>query len=372
MKIAYIGQKGIPAAFGGVEYHVQELAQRLIKRGHEVTVYVRNWYTDPGLKYYKGIRLIHTPTIRTKHFDAFMHSLTSSLHALFQDYDIIHFHALGPSVFCWLPGISGKRVVVTVHGLDWKRSKWGSLAKAFLKFTERTAIHLPDKTIAVSRAQKAYFEDKYAKNVVYIPNGVNIPAAPAAPESIKKKYGLRGRDYLLWMGRLTPEKRVEWLIEAFKHVNPNHKLVIAGGSSATADYVKKLNVLARNDKRIIFTGYVTGKEKHELLSNALLFVLPSCLEGLPIVLLEAMSHGLVCLASDIPPHREVISEGADGFLFQSATFADLLKKISRLAGGSKELKSIGENARKKVAVEYNWDEIVKATELVYYNLIHNK
>ena len=372
MKIAYIGQKGIPAAFGGVDFHVEELSKRLVQKGHRVYVYVRNWHTDRYLREYRGVRLVHTTTIRTKHLDAFMHSLTSSFHSIFQDYDIIHYHGLGPTIFCWLPRFLRGKVVVTVHGLDWQRGKWGSFAKVFLKFTERTAIYIPDETIVVSRAQKEYFESKYGRECIYIPNGVNIPKRRLLSGIIKEKYGLNGEDYLLWMGRLTPEKRVDWLIKAFKKIKskaPSLKLVIAGGSSATDEYVRRLKELARDDEQIIFTGYVVGQEKEELFSNTLLFVLPSYLEGLPIVLLEAMSYRLTCLVSDISPHKEIISEGMDGFLFRSHDFYDFVKKLEELLQNHERLRDIGEKARRKVEKEYNWDEVVRKTEGVYKNLV---
>lgn len=372
VKIAYIGQKGIPATFGGIESHIDELSRRLIKREHKVYVYVRDWYTDKNLKQYQGVELIHTPTIKTKHLDAFIHSLTSSFHSIFQEYDIVHYHALGPTVFCWLPKIFRNKVVVTLHGLDWKREKWGSFAKVFLKFTERTATYIPDKTIVVSRALREYFESKYKREFTYIPNGVNVPEAKGGSDIIREKYGLNGEDYLFWMGRLTPEKRVDWLIKAFKEIRsrmPSLKLVIAGGSSATDEYVRELEELAGDDERIIFTGYVVGQEKEELFSNALLFILPSCLEGLPIVLLEAMSYRLPCLVSDIPPHQEVVNEKVDGFLFHSNDFSDFVRKLGELLESSKRLREIGENARRKVEKEYDWDEAVDRTEEVYKNLV---
>lgn len=368
MKIAYIGQKGIPATFGGIEFHIDELSRRLVKRGHKVYVYVRDWYTDKNLKWYQGVKLVHTSTIKTKHLDAFIHSLTSSFHSIFQDYDIIHYHALGPTIFCWLPKVVRGKVVVTIHGLDWQRGKWGSFAKVFLKFTERTATYIPDKTIVVSKAQKEYFESKYGRECIYIPNGVNIPKRRLLSGIIKEKYDLNGEDYLLWMGRLTPEKRVDWLIKAFKEIKgkiPNLKLVIAGGSSATDDYVKGLKKLAGDSERIIFTGYVACQEKEELFSNSLLFVLPSYLEGLPIALLEAMSYRLPPLVSDIPPHREIISHGQDGFLFQSNDFYDFVKKLEELLKNQERLREIGENARRKVEKEYNWDDVVRKTVKVY-------
>lgn len=372
MKIAYIGQKGIPAAFGGVDFHVEELSKRLVQRGHEVYVYVRNWHTDRNLREYQGVKLIHTSTIRTKHLDALMHSLTSSLHSIFQDYDIIHYHGLGSTIFCWFHRFLRGKVVVTLHGLDWQRGKWGSFAKVFLKFTERTATYIPDKTIVVSKSQKEYFESKYKREFIYIPNGVNIPKRRLLSGIIKEKYGLIGEDYLLWMGRLTPEKRVDWLIKAFREIKgkvPNLKLVIAGGSSATDEYVKGLKKFAGDDERIIFTGYVAGQEKEELFSNSLLFVLPSYLEGLPIALLEAMSCRIPSLVSDISPHREVISEGVDGFFFQSDDFSDLVEKLEILLKNSDKLSNIGKNARRKVEKEYNWDEVVRKTEGIYKELV---
>jgi len=372
VKIAYIGQKGIPAAFGGVDFHVEELSKRLVQRGHEVYVYVRNWHTDRNLREYRRVKLIHTSTIRTKHLDAFIHSLTSSFHSLFQGYDIVHYHALGPTVFCWLPKIFRRKVVATIHGLDWQRGKWGSFAKVFLKFTERTATYIPDKTIVVSKSQKEYFENKYKREFIYIPNGVNIPQGKPVSEIIKEKFGLNGEDYLLWMGRLTPEKRVDWLLKAFKEIKGkmrNLRLVIAGGTSATDEYVRGLKKLAEGDDRIVFTGYVRGEEKEELFSNALLFVLPSYLEGLPIALLEAMSYELPCLVSGIEPHREIISGGVDGLLFESNDFSDFVRKLGELLESPEKLENIGENARRKVEKEYNWDEVVRKTEEIYRELI---
>jgi glycosyltransferase involved in cell wall biosynthesis len=375
MKIAFIGQKGIPATFGGIEYHVDELARRLVEKGHDVTVYVRSWYTPKGQTEYQGVELVRTATIKTKHLDAFLHSLTSSIDAVFSEYDLVHYHALGPTFFCWLPKITGKKIVATLHGLDWERKKWGRSAKAFLKFTERTAIYLPARTIVVSKSQKSYFEDKFGRDVLYIPNGVSIPQKQQA-NIIKEKHGLEGQEYLLFMGRLVPEKRIDWLIEAFQNIDTECgsgvKLVLAGGTSDTDKYVERLRGLANHNRNIIFTGYVTGREKAELLSNARLFVLPSELEGLPIALLEAMSYGVPPLASNIPPHREIIIEGTNGFLFQWDDFSDLLARLKGLVRSSDTLGDIGKVAREKVRVEFNWDDIVGQTELVYRNILDNR
>jgi len=323
MRIVFIGQKGIPATFGGIEYHVDNLSQGLAERGHDVCVYVRSWYTDKSLKRHNGVRLIHVPTIKTKHLDASLHSLLSSLHALTLKADIVHYHAVGPTFFSPIPLVLGNTIVATVHRLDWDSEKWNPGAKAFLKAGERVSARFAHRTIVVSGELKAHFQRKYRKEAELIPNGVDLPAWRAA-DIIREKYGLEEKNYILFLGRLVPEKRADWLIRSFLSLKRSShpqfrriKLVIAGGSSATDSYVHELRRLGAGDPDIVFTGYVYGDEKNELLSNALFFVLPSYLEGFPIVLLEAKSHGLCVLASDILPHREAIKEGKDGIFFHA-------------------------------------------------------
>jgi glycosyltransferase involved in cell wall biosynthesis len=373
MKIAYIGQKGVPATWGGIEFHVDELASRLVKRGHQVTVYVRNWYTPKETSEYQGIRLVHTLTWNTKHLDAIIHSLTSSIHALFQNYDIIHYHAIGPAFFCWLPKLFGKRVVVTIHRFDYMAAKWSGFAQYSLRFAEKIALRVPNRTIVVARHQQDHYSVQGYTYLKYIPNGVPILTA-IRPEIIRQKYGLGKNQYLFFAGRLTPEKRVDWLLQAYHNLNEEFKskfkLVIAGGSSATDIYEKNLHRDAKSDSGIIFTGYVQGQEKQELFSNAKLFILPSEVEGLPIALLEGMSFGLPCLASDIPPHREVIQNNRNGYLFAQDSITDLQNKLENiLAKSDSELAQIGIEAKQKVASDYNWNDLVVQTEQVYAELI---
>lgn len=380
MKIAFIGQKGIPATWGGVEFHVDELARRLRDRDHDVTVYVRKWYTLKEIKEYQGVRLLHTPCINTKHLDAATHSLTSSLHTILNSYDIIHYHAMGPTLFSWIPRIFYKKVVATIHRFDYEAGKWSSFAQKFLKISEKFALNMPQKTIVVAKYQADFYRSK-GYNLIYIPNGVNIPKK-ASPDIISKKYGLQGRDYIVSLGRLVPEKRIDWTIRAFKSLkvvgeiqkkNKNLKLIIAGGSSATDEYVKRLHKLADGAPDIIFTGYVKGRLKQELLSNAFLFVIPSVLEGLPIALLEAMSYELPCLASDIMAHREVVDKGSDGFLFHSDSFESFVNSmVEILSLPHSSLKLVSNNARLKVKMEYDWEKIVDATEAIYREIGEGK
>ncbi|MBN1224505.1 MAG: glycosyltransferase family 4 protein [Candidatus Aminicenantes bacterium] len=374
MKIAFIGQKGIPATFGGVEYHVDRLSTELAALGHDVTVYVRNWYTEKGMNTYKGVRLVHIPTIRSKHADASIHSFFCSVHSLFVDYDIIHYHGIGPAFFSLIPRAFRKNVVTTIHRLDWDTEKWGKPAKILLKMGEKIAAKVPLRTLVVSKDLQKYVRDTYNAETIHIPHGID-PSKPRAPQIITEKYGLEGRDFVLFMGRLTPEKRVDWLIDAFQDVleqlppqDRGIKLIIAGGSSATPGYVRKLQEMSRNEQRIVFIGYVTGEEKEELLSNALIFSLPSHLEGYPIVLLEARSYGLCCLTSDIPPHADAIRDETDGVLFKTDDPFDLRKKLLHLIRHPELALKLGLAARQDLHQKQSWSEIAAATAAIYREL----
>ena len=376
MRIAHIGQKGIPATFGGIEYHVDRLSRRQAQRGHDVRVYVRNWYTPKSLKNYDGVRLIHVPTIRTKHLDAAVHTFLCTLHCLSQNTDIIHYHAIGPSSFALIPRIFSRKTVTTVHRLDWAAEKWGVLSRILLKAGERLALLTARKAIAVSEDLRTYIKSTHRKDASLIPNGVDVPH-PMPPVLIKDKYDLKGRDYILFMGRLTPEKRVDWLIRSFKETTKaspspkKPKLVIAGGTSGTDAYVEKLHELSKGDPMILFTGYVTGREKDELLTNALLFVLPSSLEGHPIVLLEAKSYGCCVIVSDIPPHREVVKDGVDGFLFKSSAPDELTEKLRRLIENPAVIEQTGKVSREAMLRLPSWDDVADRTIGVYGEILGN-
>ena len=374
MKIAFIGQKGIPATFGGIEYHVDRLSRQLATSGHEVSVYVRRWYTPKRCKNYQGVRLVHVPTIKSKHLDASLHSLLCTLHALFKKYDIIHYHAIGPSFFSIIPRVFGKKVISTVHRLDWDTSKWGWAARFLLKIGEHVSILAPQRTVVVSHDLQKYFQFKYNKQTIHISHGFDDPD-PRPPDIIKKKHGLDSKDFILFMGRLAPEKRVDWLIRVFQGIpnrtvnGKNIKLVIAGGSSATKDYIRQLQSLSSGYPDIIYTGYVTGDEKAELLSNAWLFTLPSSLEGFPIVLIEAKSYGLCSLVSDIPAHLESIRTGIDGYLFHAHDLADFQSTLQYLFDNPDEVNRSGCAAKEFIKKQPGWDIIVKETIDVYRHVL---
>lgn len=363
MKIAMIGQKGIPATSGGIERHVEELGKRLVQRGHEITVYCRPYYTDPALNEFSGITLNHKKSINSKHLDAITHTFISSFDSLISNYDIVHYHAIGPATLSFIPKIAGKHVVVTVHGLDWQREKWGKFAKLYLKLGEKASAIFPNRTIVVSQVLKEYYKRQHGIESVAIPNGVDIPE-PLPPQIIKK-WGLEKRNYVLFLARLVPEKGCHHLLKAWRKVRSDKYLVIAGGASHSDDYVSRLHKEASDN--VIFTGHVQGQTLIELFSNAYLYILPSEIEGLPISLLEAMSYSLPCLISDIPENVEAL--GDTGFTFENKNVDDLVIKLQALLNTMETTFRASQKAFKRVSSIYNWNKVVDLTERVYKELV---
>ena len=270
MKIAMIGSRGIPVTYSGIETHLERLCPRLVQRGLDLVVYGKQNDSYQN-NHFQGVRLRQVPAIPTKHLETLSRSFISVLHEVFAQNDIVHFHALGPSVLAFLPKACFKRTLVTVHGLDWQRAKWGRFATGCLKAAEWTSANFCDATICVSRCLKDYYSDKYKLEAWYVPNGVDIPYL--RPADIIKSMGLESRRYILFLSRLVPEKGAHYLIEAFRQLNTRMKLVIAGGPGHTQAYVDDIKALAARDDRILFTGFVSGRTLSELFSNAYLYVL---------------------------------------------------------------------------------------------------
>lgn len=363
MKIYFIGQKGIPAKYGGVEKHVEELATRLVRAGHEIFVYTRPGYTEPKLKIYKGVNLISLPTIATKHLDAITHTFRACLDLARREADIIHFHSIGPSSMIWLVKLlkPGVPVVFTFHTKCYEHKKWGVLARFCLKLGERTACRLADKVIVVSPSMVEYVKLKYKINAVYISNGVS-PSVAAKAEKIKS-WGLRKDNYILTVTRLIGHKGVQYLIKAYNNLKTDKKLVIVGDGVYTDNYVNGLKTLAGDNKNIIFTGNRSGRELAELFSNAYLFVQPSESEGLSIALLEAMVYKKCALVSDIRENTDAV--GDCGLSFKNKNVKSLRAKLIYLLKQPPLVKKLGTAAKARVAQDYNWTKIVLATVKVY-------
>ncbi len=364
MRIAMIGQKGIPATYGGIERHVEEIATRLVQRGHEVDVFSRLYYSHQRGQY-QGVNIVRLPSINTKHFDTITHCAFSTLGALFRRYDVVHFHALGPSIFSGLPRLTGARTVVTVHGLDWERGKWGRLAAWFLRRCEGPAIRFPDRTIVVSKTLRDHFTKNYGIEPVMIPNGAN--PGVYRPINKLKKYALDRHRYILFVGRLVPEKGCHYLLEAFSQLDTDARLVMAGGSSFSDGYVDSLMKIRDGNERVVMLGYVYGDVLDELWSNAYMVVQPSVLEGLSISLIEAISHGRCVLASDIPENLEVVQDCA--LTFRTRDVHDLRDKMKLLLEHPETVDGIATKCRSHAETHYSWNRIVDATEAVYLDLI---
>lgn len=370
LKIAMLGHKRIPSNEGGVEVVVEALCARMAALGHSVTCYNRAGHHVSGAEHelpagsvYRGIRLVTVPTLERKGFAAVISSFFAAVRSAFGSYDVVHIHAEGPAFFCWLPKLFGKRVIVTVHGLDWQREKWnGGIASKFIHLGERVAVRFADEIIVLSENVRQYFLDTYGRATRFIPNGVSVPTLES-PRLIAEKWGLQKDGYILYLGRIVPEKGETYLIEAFKQVKTDKKLVIAGGSSDTERYLRQLQNLAAGDDRILFTGFVQGKLRDELYSNAYVYTLPSDLEGMPLSLLEAMSYGNCCLVSDIPECAEVVEDKA--VLFRKSDVDNLRQKLQTLCDQPETAAQYKANAAQFILNKYGWDDVVDKTLALY-------
>lgn len=359
-----LGHKHVPSREGGVEIVVGELSTRLKELGCEVTCYNRGGQYAGGenLREYRGVRLKTVPTIPFRGLAAMSSSVFASFFAAIGRYDVVHIHAEGPAFMCWLPRLLGKRVIVTIHGLDHQRAKWGRLASRYIMAGEKNAARFSDEIIVLSKSAQRYFMDQYGRDTVYIPNGVRRPERRDA-QAIRERFGLEKDGYILFLGRIVPEKGLKYLVEAFKNVNTDKRLVIAGGSGDTDDFVKELKERATADSRILFTGFVQGQVLEELYSNAYVYVLPSDVEGMPLSLLEAMSYGNCCLVSDIPECAEVVE--AHGVMFRRGDTDDLREKLQMLSDQPEAVGRYRQGATDYICGTCSWEKTARKTLEVY-------
>jgi len=367
MRIAYVAVKGIPKG-GGVEKVTEEIGSRMVAKGHKVTAYSsRDYGTTDGM--YKGMEVLTVPSINSKS----LHKLSICFHATRdviarRNADIVHFHAVGPSVFSVLPRMAGIPAVVQTHGVEWKRDKWGVVGRTFFKLADYSVVYFPNRATAVSKVQRDYFREKFNCDVVYIPNGVS--KVERRPPAWLLEQGIVPDRYILFAARLVEEKGAHYLIQAFKGLKTEMQLVIAGDAAHADRYKARLRYLAGDDPRIRFVGFVTGTPMEELFSNAYLFCLPSTLEGLPVALLEAMNYGNCCVASDIPENIEVLED--HGVLFRNRDAGDLLRVLSELIDDTQKVALKRDGARRHVERNYSWDRAADEMEALYLSLIQSK
>ena len=370
MKIAMIGHKVVPSRRGGIENVLTTLCPMLVEMGHEVTCYnrssdrVENEYVgtvENGM--YKGVRIKNTPTVNFRGFAAMIASFTAAIAASLCNYDVVHFHAEGPCAALWIPKLFGKKCVATVHGLDWQREKWGKgFASKYIKFGEKILAKYADEVIVLSEAAYNYFKDTYNRETTVIHNGISRPEKKEA-ELIAEKFGLEKDEYISVVSRLTAEKGIHYLIDAYKTIKTDKKLVIAGDTSDTDDYVKSLKEKAEGNQNIVFTGFVSGDTLKEIYSNAYINVLPSDLEGMSLCLLESLAYGNALLCSDIPENSSVAEDKA--LYFRKSDVQDLAEKLKLLCSDKALVEKLRDGADEFILNKYSWQDVAKATSELY-------
>lgn len=389
MKIAMLGHKRIPSREGGVEVVVEELASRMVEKGHQVVVYNRKGHHVSGAENdeyaykkgfeYKGIQVKTVFTLPNKSLNAIVYSFFATLKACVSKADVIHFHAEGPCAMLPIAKFFRKKCVATIHGLDWKRAKWGGFATRFLLFGEKMAAKKADEVIVLSKAVQEYFRKTYNRDTILIPNGIDKPEYRETKEIIIR-YNLKKEGYVLFLARLVPEKGIHTLLEAYENSSLRIPLVIAGGGSHASEYEAEIRKSAerinRNEncriagRQVILTGFIQGRVLEELYSNALFYVLPSEIEGMPLSLLEAMSYGNICLTSDIEENTSVTGEY--GFSFENKNVVSLREELNKLEDEAGKLKSNGKFSREAIQQhileKYNWNDVVKKTLECYDRL----
>ena len=362
LRIAFIGGRGVVSKYSGIETYYEEIGKRLTGMGHDVTAYCRTYFTPPG-KEHNGMQVVRLPTIRSKHLETLVHTFLSTLHVLLKPCDVVHYHALGPALFSFIPRLAGKKTVVTVQGLDWQRRKWGRIASAVLRLGERAAVSLPTHTMVVSRTLQRHYTEAHGVETSYVPNG-GMLRERRLPDKIFD-WGLEPGKYILFLGRFSPEKGCHLLVEAYEKLETDIKLVMAGASSYCDDYSRRLQTHAGD--RIKMLDWVSGEALDELLTNAMVFVLPSDLEGLSLALLDAMGAGLCVLSSDVAENREAVDDA--GFTFRRGDVADLADRLRFLIANPAVREAAGQAAKRRIREHYQWPQIAAEIERVYFEMM---
>lgn len=361
-----MGTRGIPASYSGFETCVEQLGQRLAARGHAVTVYCRSHHINYELPTYKGMRLVKLPTITNKYFDTLAHSFISSLHALPQRYDIGLYFIAGNSPVTWIPRLVGTKTILNVDGLDWKREKWPTFAKAYIQIAEWLATWMPDAYLTDSTVVQGFYRDRFGSEPPYIPYGSDVERLP--PGETLAHYGLEPGRYLLFVGRMVPENCAHHLVEAFRGLDTDMKCVIVGDAPYADEYKASLQALAAVDPRVVLTGYVFGKGYHELGSNAYIFVETSGVGGTHPALVEAMAHGSCVIANDTPENLETIGDA--GFSYQGRLGAASLRPLlARLLADPATVAEYRRRALQRAQTVYTWEAVTDAYELLFYRLL---
>jgi glycosyltransferase involved in cell wall biosynthesis len=354
MKIAFIASRDI-SEIGGIENYMANLCPILADKNHEVILYTE------GNKYkidtYKEVKIIRLKSVNSKFLNKIILGFKATINVIrhHKNVDIIHYNAMAAGLFSFIPRILGKKVIFQLHGIEWQRKKWAIISKIIIKTLEAFVIRVNNNIIAVSQEQSNYIKEKFNKKCTTIFTGANLQKS-SSNSSILEKYGISKNKYILYLGRLVEEKKADLLIKAFNNLENNDiKLVISGGDKYSKKYIEYLYELASANKNIIFTSSVFNNDKDTLLNNCLLFCIPSEMEGLPITLLEAMSFKKICIASNIPAHKEAL--GDNGIFFETNNISDLKEKLNSSFKNYSELKYIEEANYLRIEENFTWEII---------------
>ena len=363
LRIAFLGARGVVGTYSGIETYYEEVGSRLVERGHEVTAYCRTYFTPP-MDEYRGIRVRRLPCLQGKHLETMSHSLLGTLDALFRRFDIVQYHAIGSAPLAWVPRLFGKKTVVSVRGLDWQRGKWGLVARSYLQAGEWASARCPNATCVVSGVLQDHYEKAHGRRPFLLQNAV-VPPVRVEVERLKE-HGLGSGDFLLFAGRLSPEKGVHTLLEALRPlseagIGQGKKLVIAGGTSFTDEYIQQLQELAWQD--VIFLGRVDREFMHELLTHCYAYILPSVMEGLSIGLLEALSYGLCIVTTSIPENLEVVGDVA--LTFPAEDVEALRVQLKKVLEDPELAEAHRRKTAERAASWPDWDGVAELTESLY-------
>jgi glycosyltransferase involved in cell wall biosynthesis len=367
-RIAVIGTRGFPGVQGGVERHCEELYPRLAALGYSIDAFRRRPFLqeDTPRGTWRGVTLTDLWAPRMKGVEALIHSALAALRCLVHRRDLVHVHNIGPALVVPLLRLAGLRTVVTYHSPNYEHAKWGGAARLLLRLGEKAALGLSHRVIFVSGSQRARFAEN--PRYVYIPNGVSVHE-PRPVSEVLGPHGLEPGRYFLAVGRLTPEKGFDMLLEAFAAAETDWRLAIAGAADHETDFSRELLRRAEGDPRAVMTGYLDAPSLATLYGNAGAFVLPSRNEGMPLALLEALSYGAPALVSDIPATREVLGDQPFARYF-GLEDAAALRVLLETAPRDDELAKAAELAPAFVRERFCWDAVAARTAEVYADALH--
>jgi len=364
MKIAFLGSRGIPARYSGFETFYEQLATRLVKWGHDVTVYNRARFIKDVVGNYEGVRIVSLPSIPTKHLDTITHTFLSTCHALFGKYDIVYYCIVGNSPLVWIPRLFGARTLLNVDGEDWAREKWSGFARWYQKRCERVAARSATVIIADAEAIRNRYRRTLNVDSVFVPYGANI-LCDEGTEALEK-WGLSSRRYMLFVGRLVPENAIEMLIRVYRSIQTDMKLVILGDAPYVAAYKRRLRELA--DERVVFTGYAFGRDYAQLSSHAYLYVHPSSIEGTRPALLDQMGFGNCVVVRGSEANREVTADC--GYVFRDDDPAARLKEaLVGLLEDRGQVEAYRARVHSRIETYYNWDWVTAFYEDLFARLL---